>query len=238
MDNPKLNGKKTYEYVFDYFSDQILSGELKLNDKIPTEREITEKLGVSRNSIREVMHMLEITGLIECLQGSGNYVRCDPMEYMMKSVNMVMALMEIDYSEIFHIRTGYEYAAIRLAIDAATAEELEELHQILLQMDQPMSSKESAKLDVKFHHTLVSASHNRMLILYNSMLDKLMGEFIENFRTKILMNRMRAELLRRSHWGIYNALLKKDLPEAMKAFDKHFRIVEDQLQKLLQKEPE
>ena len=52
------------------------------------------------------------------------------------------------------------------------------------------------------------------------------------------MNRMRAELLRRSHWGIYNALLKKDLPEAMKAFDKHFRIVEDQLQKLLQKEPE
>ncbi len=238
MDNPKLNGKKTYEYVFDYFSDQILSGELKLNDKIPTEREIAEKLGVSRNSIREVMHMLEITGLIECLQGSGNYVRCDPMEYMMKSVNMVMALMEIDYSEIFHIRTGYEYAAIRLSIDAATAEELEELHQILLQMDQPMSSKESAKLDVKFHHTLVSASHNRMLILYNSMLDKLMGEFIENFRTKILMNRMRAELLRRSHWGIYNALLKKDLPEAMKAFDKHFRIVEDQLQKLLQKEPE
>ena len=238
MDNPKLNGKKTYEYVFDYFSDQILSGELKLNDKIPTEREIAEKLGVSRNSIREVMHMLEITGLIECLQGSGNYVRCDPMEYMMKSVNMVMALMEIDYSEIFHIRTGYEYAAIRLAIDAATAEELEELHQILLQMDQPMSSKESAKLDVKFHHTLVSASHNRMLILYNSMLDKLMGEFIENFRTKILMNRMRAELLRRSHWGIYNALIKKDLPEAMKAFDKHFRLVEDQLQKLLQKEPE
>ena len=238
MDNPKLNGKKTYEYVFDYFSDQILSGELKLNDKIPTEREIAEKLGVSRNSIREVMHMLEITGLIECLQGSGNYVRCDPMEYMMKSVNMVMALMEIDYSEIFHIRTGYEYAAIRLAIDAATAEELEELHQILLQMDQPMSSKESAKLDVKFHHTLVSASHNRMLILYNSMLDKQMGEFIENFRTKILMNRMRAELLRRSHWGIYNALIKKDLPEAMKAFDKHFRIVEDQLQKLLQKEPE
>ena len=113
MDNSKLNGKKTYEYVFDYFSEQILSGKLKLNDKIPTEREIAEQLGVSRNSIREVMHMLEITGLIECLHGSGNYVRCDPVEYMLKSVNMVMALLEIDYAEIFHIRTGYEYAAVR-----------------------------------------------------------------------------------------------------------------------------
>ncbi len=238
MDNPKLNGKKTYQYVFDYFSEQILSGALKLNDKIPTEREIAEKLGVSRNSIREVMHMLEITGLIECLQGSGNYVRCDPMEYMMKSVNMVMALMEIDSSEIFHIRTGYEYAAIRLAIDAATLEELEEMHQILIQMEQPMSSRESAKLDVRFHHMLVNASHNRILILYSSMLDNLMNQFIENFRTKILTNRMHAELLRRSHWGIYNALMEKDLPAAMKAFDKHFRIVEDQLDKLLQKEPE
>ena len=58
MDLIKLNGKKTYEYVFNYFSEQILSGALKINDKIPTEREIAEKLGVSRNSIREVMHML------------------------------------------------------------------------------------------------------------------------------------------------------------------------------------
>ena len=143
MDNSKFNGKK-YEYIFNYFSEQILSGELQLNDKIPPEREIAEKLGVSRNSVREVMHMLEITGLIECMQGSGNYVRCDPMEYMLKSVNMVMALMKIDYSEIFHIRTGYEYAAVRLAIETASPEELEELHQILLKMDQPMSSRESA----------------------------------------------------------------------------------------------
>lgn len=233
-DHSKINGK-TYEYVFNYFSDQILSGKLQLNDKIPTEREVAEKLGVSRNSVREVMHMLEITGLIECMQGSGNYVRCDPMAYMLRSVNMVMALMKIDYSEIFHIRTGYEYAAVRLAIGSATPEELEALHQILLKMDQPMGSRESAKLDVEFHHTLVGASHNRLLILYNSMLDNLMDKFIENFRSKILMNKMRAELLRRSHWGIYNALVEKDLEAAMKSFDRHFRIVEEQLDKMMQK---
>ena len=238
MDHSKLNGKKTYEYVFDYFWQQIMSKKLKLNDKIHTEREIAEKLGVSRNSVREVMHMLEITGLIECMQGSGNYVRCDPMEYMLKSVNMVMALMEIDYSEIFHIRIGYEYAAIKLAIEEAATEELEEMHQILLKMDQPMSSKESAKLDAEFHHKLVSASHNRMLILYNSMLYSLMDQFIENFRTKILMNKMRAEQLRRSHWGIYQALLDKDLQAAMRAFDKHFEIVQDQLDKMIKKDSE
>ena len=60
----KMKNQKTYQYVFDYFSEQILSGELKINDKILPEREIAEKLDVSRNSIREVMHMLEINGLL------------------------------------------------------------------------------------------------------------------------------------------------------------------------------
>lgn len=105
-------------------------------------------------------------------------------------------------------------------------------------MDQPMSSKESAKLDVEFHHKLVSASHNRMLILYNSMLDNLMDQFIENFRTKILMNKMRAEMLRRSHWAIYHALINKDLEMAIRAFDKHFRVVGDQLDKLMKNRKE
>ena len=50
----KMKDKKIYQYVFDYFSEQILSGELKINDKILPEREIAEKLDVSRNSIREL----------------------------------------------------------------------------------------------------------------------------------------------------------------------------------------
>mgnify|MGYP002609642122 FL=1 len=60
----KMKNQKTYQYVFDYFSEQILSGELKINDKILPEREIAEKLDVSRNSIREVMHMLRLTDFL------------------------------------------------------------------------------------------------------------------------------------------------------------------------------
>ena len=94
MDKEIHGNMKTYEYVFQYFSDQILSGEMKIGDKIPPEREIAEKLGVSRNSIREVMHMFEINGLIECVQGSGNYVRCDPQEYITLFAHMIITLME------------------------------------------------------------------------------------------------------------------------------------------------
>lgn len=231
MTTAKLDGKKTYEYVFDYFSDQILSGKLKLHDKIPPEREIAQQLGVSRNSIREVMHMMEINGLIECLQGSGNYVRCAPQEFMIKSVNMVMALLKIHYTEVFHIRTGYEYTALKLAMEAAETEELQKMREILLKMDQPMSSKESAALDVQFHNVLVGASHNRLLILYNSMISELMDQFVSDFRARIMMNKSRADQLRRSHWGIYNALIHKDYPAGRAAMEKHFEVVGEQLAK-------
>lgn len=231
MDNTKNTGMKTYEYVFNYFSQQILSGELKINDKIPPEREIAEKLGVSRNSVREVMHMLEISGLIECLQGSGNYVRCDTNEYMMRLSNMVMALLDIRYTEIFYLRKGYELVALERAIEEILPEELERMHDILLEMDETAGLKESAILDTEFHNILLQASHNRMLNFHAGLLSELLDQFIKDFRFRILVDKRRAEALRRSHWGIYNALVNKDLKAGQEALERHFSIVEEQLKK-------
>ena len=197
MDITRVAGTKTYEYVFNYFSEQILSGELKMNDKIPPEREIAEKLGVSRNSVREVMHMLEISGLIECLQGSGNYIRCDTNEYMTRTANMVMALLDIDYTEIFYLRQGYEIVALKRAMEEATPEELEKMHQILLKMDEAVGIKESTDLDIQFHAVLMEASHNQLLQMYYSMLGNLMDQFIKDFRSRILVDKRRAENLRK-----------------------------------------
>lgn len=226
----KKEHKKTYQYVFDYFSDQILSGKLKVNDKIPPEREIAEQLDVSRNSIREVMHMMEINGLLECRQGSGNYVRCEPLEYMMQFINMVMSLQNINYIEVYHIRMGYETVALKLAMNQAEKEEIEAMHQILLKMDEINDPIESAKLDMEFHNRLIEASHNRLIILYFSMLRDLMNQFIADFRFKIMEDRQKAEALKRSHWNIYDALVDKDFVAGSSAMQKHFDIIGEQLE--------
>ena len=232
MEEIRTSYRKAYEYVFDYISEQILLGTLKLNDRIPTERELSENLGISRNSIREVLHMLEITGLIECVQGSGNYVRCDPKEYMLKSVNMVMSLLKINYTEIFHIRMGYELTALKLAIEVATDEEIEEMRQTLLMMEEPMSAKESAKYDVQFHSQLLKSSHNRLLKLYSDMLSDLMDQFIVDFRERILMNKQRADALKKSHWEIYHGLKDRDYAKGRTAMEKHFEVVYEQVSKI------
>ena len=228
----KMKNKKIYQYVFDYFSEQILSGELKINDKILPEREIAEKLDVSRNSIREVMHMLEINGLLDCCQGSGNYIRCEPQEYMIQFMNMVMALHKIEYTEVYDIRMGYETVALRLAIKNATEEEIEQLHQILIKMDEVEDPKESGRLDMEFHNKLIAASHNRLIVLYSSMIAELMNRFISDFRVRIMADPRQAEALRRAHWNIYDSLVAKDFAAGSFAMQRHFDIVGEKLEYL------
>ena len=122
--------------------------------------------------------MLEINGLLECRQGSGNYLRCEPQDYMVKFMNMVMSLQQIKYTEV------YETVALRLAIKNATEEEIEEMHQILIKMDEIENPKESGKLDMQFHNKLIEASHNRMIMLYTSMIAELINQFIADFRSR------------------------------------------------------
>lgn len=113
------NSQKAYERVFDYFTAEITSGNLRLNDKVQTERALSETLKVSRNSAREALHVLEMMGLIECIQGSGNYVRCNTREYMTRLMSLTMVLQHINHTEVFEMRCGFEQTALAAAMEGA-----------------------------------------------------------------------------------------------------------------------
>ncbi|MGM9630115.1 FadR/GntR family transcriptional regulator [Butyricicoccus sp.] len=230
--------KKAYKVVFDYFKNKILSGEIGIGYKLPAERDIAEQLGVSRNSVREAIRMLEMMGFVESLQGSGNYICCDPHGYFTQSFNMLMVLRDISYNEIFDTRRAMEFEALTLAVQNITQEELERLHDVLQQMDEPMSLKSNAKLDVEFHRILIQASHNTLMIYLTQLMSDLLDIFIKNLRTSILADRRRAKALRASHWDIYNALLTHDAARAYEAMEQHFEIVKEHVIKFEQKHPD
>lgn len=230
--------KKAYKVVFDYFKNKILSGEIGIGYKLPAERDIAEQLGVSRNSVREAIRMLEMMGFVESLQGSGNYICCDPHGYFTQSFNMLMVLRDISYNEIFDTRRAMEFEALTLAVQNITQEELERLHDVLQQMDEPMSLKSNAKLDVEFHRILIQASHNTLMIYLTQLMSDLLDIFIKNLRTSILADRRRSKALRAAHWDIYNGLLTHDAPRAYEAMEQHFEIVKEHVIKFEQKHPD
>ena len=64
--------EKAYKGVIEYFKNRIMAGELRPGEKLPPEREIAQMLEVSRNSVREALRIMDMTGVISSQQGSGN----------------------------------------------------------------------------------------------------------------------------------------------------------------------
>ena len=74
--------KKAYEIVIDSIKEQIMNQELVLGQGLPPEREISEKIGVSRNSVREALKILTVMGVVSSRQGAGNYISGNFKGYM------------------------------------------------------------------------------------------------------------------------------------------------------------
>ena len=66
--------EKSYEKVIEYVKHGIGSGEIQAGEKLLPERELAQKLEISRNSAREGLRILENMGVLESQQGAGNYV--------------------------------------------------------------------------------------------------------------------------------------------------------------------
>ena len=99
--------KKAYEIVIDSIKEQIMNQELVLGQGLPPEREISEKLGVSRNSVREALKILTVMGVVSSRQGAGNYISGNFKGYMVDALSMMFMLDKLDYDQINQIRIGH-----------------------------------------------------------------------------------------------------------------------------------
>ena len=99
--------QKAYKGVIDYFKKKILDGELRPGEKLPPERDIAERLNVSRNSVREAIRIMDMTGVISSQQGSGNYITCEFQKSLAETMTMMFAMDQIDYRQISQIRQAF-----------------------------------------------------------------------------------------------------------------------------------
>ena len=107
---------KSYEKVLTYLEDSLRRGQLSLGDPLPPERELAEQLGISRNSVREAVRLLEHMGFIVSNQGAGNFICCNIQRNLQDSFDLLMLLQQIDYRRLGELRAAQSVAA---PVDAA-----------------------------------------------------------------------------------------------------------------------
>lgn len=219
--------KKAYEIVIDSIKEQIMNQELVLGQGLPPEREISEKLGVSRNSVREALKILTVMGVVSSRQGAGNYISGNFKGYMVDALSMMFMLDKLDYDQINQIRIGLEMQAYALAVKNAETKDIIELQEYVNALDQ------STDNDEKIHYAIAKASGNVLIVNILDALSEVMDIFIFEMRREILRTEKRKGMLQEAHKQIVECLLKRDVVNGQKALMKHFEMIDNIIHKEL-----
>jgi len=178
---------RTHEQVLAAIEEQILERNLRVGDRLPSERELTEILGVSRPSVREALRVLEWMGVVVAGVGSGkdagSTIQARPTEAFTRLLRLHLALSNFDLDDVVSIRSRLEAAAAEEAASNAQPEDLARLGRILDRMREPgIEPEEFNELDTEFHVGIATASGNRLLAqLMQSLRDLLKSEMVRAF---------------------------------------------------------
>ena len=219
---------RAYLKVIQYIKQLLLNEQLSLGDKLPTERELSELLELSRNSIREALRTMENMGIVESRQGSGNYLVGNIGKGFMDSLAMMILMKRVDYLEISQLRRGIEIQAISLAMNQITEDDLANLELILNNMYECTQTQEAA-LDKEFHYAIVAASKNQLMLNIMQALSEICEQFIDHILNKTLKNN-KIELMK-VHRKILKSLVQKDLSMGIQAVNEHYNIIDTGLNK-------
>lgn len=216
-----VKNKKVYEEVIEQIKDMIYNGILKKGDKLPSERDMVEKLQVSRTSVREALRSLEIIGLIESRQGEGNFIKESFEDGLIEPLSVMFMLKESKSEEILELRKIIEIGTVQLAAKRINLNELKELEELKEKLRIPNKEESLAEIDRKFHYKIAAASKNFLLLGVLNAISSLMESYIKDARKNILEEEGNRQILIKQHEDVFRALNNKDENEAEKAMTKH-----------------
>jgi DNA-binding FadR family transcriptional regulator len=196
--------------------EMILSGELQPGAKLPRESELAERLGVSRNSLREAVRALSALNVIEPRQGDGTYVTSLTPELLLDVIGFGIDLVtDPSLLEVFEVRRYLETAATAAAGVSITEDELASLRECTDRMDRAESVEELVRLDEEFHHIVASATGNSVLV---ALLDNLASRTTRARLWRGVMERGALERTKQWHRAILEGLEARD-PELASSAD-------------------
>ena len=131
MKNSQENVKeKPYQLVIDHVREEVLHGNLRPGDRLPGERELAEQLGISRNSVREGLRILENMGVTSSQHGAGHYISLNFDEPMTETLSLIYTMKGMGRDDLTQFRYCLEREAMHLAVDYAS-----EQQKIMIQRD-------------------------------------------------------------------------------------------------------
>ena len=217
------------QQVVDSLKQFIMSGDLAVGDKLPSEASLCEKLSVGRGTIREAMRILQAKGFVEIKAGRGAFVaRTEELDK--NEIIAWFAENEIEVMDLLEVRAAIEPIAVKLAIERSTPKDVEKLKKILEDTSDAVARNDVstiAELDEKFHSFIVKCSRNKLLVSINEQI----VDYLKTFREMTFYIPSNAKNLITPHTNIVSAFVKKDEVAGSEYMIEHLEWVRKDLEK-------
>lgn len=150
------------DILYGQILEQILAGNFKEGERLPTEHEISSAFNVSRPVVREALIRLQADGLIYARRGAGTFVRAVPPVAI---TNFAAPASISEYLRSFEVRLALEGAAAGLAAERRTPAQLSNIEEANSRMrDRMMEGEAANEEDFTFHREIAVASGNRLFV--------------------------------------------------------------------------
>jgi GntR family transcriptional regulator, transcriptional repressor for pyruvate dehydrogenase complex len=162
------------------FKQLISEGALTPGYKLPSERELSLTFGVSRTSLRPVMKVLKMMGVISQRVGDGTYLSSDASSVLAEPMEFLFLLDETSSQELIETRLIVEPTLAAKAAERATPEQLFVLRQTIAEIEAAGSDQfRIIEADLLFHRTILQSSGNRLFgrlfqVIHRSLLNMMM----------------------------------------------------------------
>jgi GntR family transcriptional regulator, transcriptional repressor for pyruvate dehydrogenase complex len=213
--------RPAYETIAEKITELISTADLKPGDRLPTEHELSEQLGVSRTVVREAVKVLVATGLVYTRRGSGLYVANKVSSSTPTMIDTLTLADPTQVISLYEFRIMLEPQAARLAAERITPHELRELREVVALNQRSAETQQRQQFretDAAFHRVIAEATHNPFLASTIATTTRAQGWIFD-----IAAGRTQALLLTyaEQHEGILRAIQEGEPDTASQAMQAH-----------------
>jgi len=221
---------RVYEGVAQQIQRLIADGALKPGDRLPPERELVERFGVSRSSVRDAIRVLELIGLVIPRQGEGTVVADVSADALVAPIASALVRKRELIAELLDVRKMIEPALAARAAARATPADVEKLEEVLdRQRRKTEAGEPTVEEDTEFHYRIALAAGNSVV---RKVLDVLM-DLLRETRARSLQVSGRPQRSLAGHRRVLEAIRRGDAAAAERAVRLHLEDVERMILKRL-----
>lgn len=203
------NSDKISSEIVSIIKAKLLDGSLKNGDKLPTESEMTEQLGVSRTPVREAIKILESIGVIQIKRGEGMFITNNPSHFSLNPLIFSLIMHSNNTEKLIEFRQHFEILMINIIRTKWSEEKIKKIEEVYLSQVQrlkpELSPEELADIDLEFHYAVLEATENDFIIEIGKTIYEL-------YRPKMIASKQSTSIERtlNTHKAHLELLIQKD----------------------------